>query len=659
MKSIRYLPYLTIALMVLIILSGCTWFSGAAAEFPKKEMLVEEPGGGVLSIPEGALDQKAEVKVEEVGIGEPLGAGSPLTAASNEYVVEWEDAQQIGAITMKVPLIGASKLSAPASPEKVYLTWAEPYEGTPSVVGTIVSENQAEFPVVGPGKYQVYSITSHEALLGMFSVFDPLEVPTYQQRTPAWCSPTAMTNLVQFHEGAWLSGGYGSIWGESSNYYLAGQANQPFDHGYFFHWLLEAGGYTTPADVKQSFSDGNVEVVIWNWKAGVESGFFNAFYAEVLFNAFQAYVESYLWGENEPARPVAWGSSLAGHSRTITGSDGTNLYYNDPGSGSLNQVRAWEEYKNAVLASLTEEKVEVIDTVVFHAPPRPAEERTGSLWLFPGKEMIYPGSVALVSGETGLYLTKWYWDGSGSHSYGYYYEDWAGVLEADPVLGVQFEVFHYQDEIELSFGVKNITNQNQEYQVNVFLIRDGGSVNELVHSEVISVPAGGRVDSNPATRFGIVSYDPGLYRLKFVLQQGGIIVDTKWVYFRLNSPDHLIIDPRGFVLQQAFCRVGPDPVFDAVIVYDRDTEVKLVGTNPERTWGLFEKEVDSEIIRCWMAFSVVDTRHIEEAAVLPVPTRPTVTPTFACSDYTTVDACTADSRCSWVYGIGPGYCTEK
>jgi uncharacterized protein YvpB len=63
-------------------------------------------------------------------------------------------------------------------------------------------------------------------------------------------------------------------------------------------------------------------------------------YALELFNFSHAYVESNVWGQNGSRRPVAWGSSLAGHSRTITGSDDTNLYYNDPGSGAWNQTKS-------------------------------------------------------------------------------------------------------------------------------------------------------------------------------------------------------------------------------------------------------------------------------------------------------------------------------
>ncbi len=324
---------LIFCILLVVVLSSCTWFGDR--EYPTKELIIDEPGGAEAHLDPGALDQREKVTIEDVGAGEPLAGAGPLTPASNEYIVDYGDAEQIGGMTMTVPLNTSGKTSAPlAAGDRVYATYAEPFNGTPSLVGTIVEGNEATFPVVGAGKYQVYSILNHEALFKINSIFEPLAVPTYRQNTPAWCSPTAMTNLVQYHEGGWPAGGLGSVWGETSNYYLAGKASQPFDSGFFFHWLLDAGGYYAPADVKQSYSTADFQVIIWNWKSQVQNGYSNPIFTEALFHYFQAYVESFLWGASDQRRPVAWGSNKEGHSRTITGSDGNVIYYNDPGSGS-------------------------------------------------------------------------------------------------------------------------------------------------------------------------------------------------------------------------------------------------------------------------------------------------------------------------------------
>ena len=667
MNKSRRLSFI-LCIIVVFGLSSCSWFENA--EYPDKELVVDEPGGAEVHLDPGALDQKEKVTVEDIGSSEPFGGSSPLTPASNEYVVDFGDAEQIGGMTMTVPLNSSGKTSAPmASGDRVYATYAEPYNGTPSMVGTIVEGNQATFAVVGPGKYQVYSILNHAALLQLASIFEPLAVPTYRQNTPAWCSPTAMTNLVQFHEGGWPVGGLGAVWGESSNYFLAGKASQPFDSGYFFHWLLDAGGYYAPEDVKQSYYTSDFQVVIWNWKSAVESGYTSPAFAESLFDFFQAYVEYYLWGVDLPRRPVAWGSSLAGHSRTITGSNGNLIYYNDPGSGSLNQSRSWEDYKADIVASTTEEKIEIIDTVVFFAPPRPEAERKLVLWMYPygTSSTTNPGSVRLRSGETDEDMTNWYWDGSGGHGNGYYYEDRSGKLDPDPTYGVKFETFHYNDYVDLEFQIKNITNTHQDFTVKINFRSEDGSVNELFESGPWQIgPENTESMGNTGDPFRIANKPPGIYTITFMVYQGNTLNDIKYVNFRLKEQDKMFIDPHGFVTMQAFCRKGPDPVFEGLMIYEEGTELKLVGVNPDRTWGLFEKEIDGEFIRCWMAYSVVDlTKEAEaEAEVVEVPLMPIVTQipagsTFSCSDYKTEGTCMADNRCDWKFTlVGTGYCTE-
>ncbi len=667
MNKLHRLPLVLFTLLLVFVLSSCTWFG--SSEYPTKELIVDEPGGAEVHLDSGALDQKGKVTVEDVGPGEPFGGANPLTPASNEYVVDFGEAEQIGGMTMTVPLKTTGKTSAPmASEDRVYATYAEPYNGTPSLVGTIVEGNQATFAVVGPGKYQVYSILNHEALLQITSIFEPLAVPTYRQNTPAWCSPTAMTNLAQFHEGGWPAGDIGAVWGESSNYYLAGKASQPFDSGYFFHWLLAAGGYYAPSDVKQSYITSDFQVVIWNWKSAVESGYTSPAFAESLFDFFQAYVEYYLWGVNLPRRPVAWGSSLAGHSRTITGSNGEVMYYNDPGSGSLNQTRSWEDYKADIVASTTEDKIEIIDTVVFFAPPRPAAERKLVLWLYPGNpgSSSLPGSVTLYSGETDQPMTNWFWDGAGGHSNGYYYEDKSGKLEPDPTFGVQFEAFHYQDNVYLAYEVRNITDTHQDFTVKINVRSEDGSVNELFETGPWTIgPANTEYGGDPENPFRIANKPAGVYTVTFMVYQGNNLNDIKYVKFRLKEQDKIFIAPHGFVKLQAFCRKGPSPLFEGVMIYEEGTELKLVGVNPERTWGLFEKEIEGKFIRCWMAYDVVDLTKEDEAEVVDVPLLPIATQkpegsSFSCSVYTTEETCMANSRCDWKFTMaGSGYCAAK
>jgi hypothetical protein len=592
--------------------------------YPEEAISASEPGGAEVSVAAGALSEQAEVAVEEVGKGEPFAAGSPFSPASAEYFVDLGDAQQIGQIHMTVPFEGEAK-DAAVEGSYTYLVWTEPVGGTPSVVGARLVEDKILFPVVGAGKYQVYKLINHAALVEMVSIYDPLAVPTYQQRTPAWCSPTAMTNLANYHQGGWPVGGFGAVWGESSNYYLAGKAGQPFDQGYFFHWLLGAGGYMVPSDVKQSFSNGNAEVIIWNWKAAVWFGFdifgegfgFHTDYefADDLFDAFQAYVESFVWGTGGDRRPVAWGSSLAGHSRTITGSNGTEYYYNDPGSGTLNSSKTWAAYRQEVMDSFTGPKIEVIDTVVFFAEPRPANARRGVIWLYPRKDDGFPGSVTLIDGDTGLPATNWYWDGSNGHERGYYHEDLRGVLPTDPLFESQFKALDYQDAVQYGFGIFNIAKIPYEYHVDVILQNENFSVLENVGKFDATVSPGTRVEFNPASSFSLYDKPAGLYTIKYVLLQNGVYQDVKYVQFRLAETDLLVIIPHVFLTQNAFCRKGPDRAFDDVTAFVAGTELELVGVNAERTWGLVQKTINEITFQCWVALG---TAEVEGADLVPV-----------------------------------------
>jgi hypothetical protein len=591
---------------------------------------IEGPGNTMLSIELNALDKDVQPTIEILGDGDSFWSTSPFDNASEEFLVYLGDAQQVGMITMTVPLESTVAKNASYSPDRVYLVWAQPDQGFPSLVGSIVEDGKVTFPLVGAGRYQVISLLSSEALRSMFSKFDPLTVPTYPQKTPAWCSPTALTNLVQYHQGAWPAGGYGSVWGESSNWYLAGQAGQPFNHGYFFHWLLGAGGYPVPSDVKQSFSNENHEVFIWNWRGAihtdqpienVEIVTANYGFAEYLFDAYKAYVEHQVWGADGSSRPVAWGSSLAGHSRTITGSDGEVFFYNDPSSGSLNQSQSWDAYRQAVMDSLTEEKVEVIDTVVLHAPPRPEEQRRGVLWLTPHQD-DFAGSVTLLRGPDLDSITNWLWDGDLEHEFGYYFEDLSSTLPDDPVFGSQFHSTHIDDLVEYSFAVFNISDQSYDYRVEVTLTGETDQVPLTFPITEVSLNGGSRKSFHPAGNFPLKDLTPGIYRMQFTLYQGGIIQDIKYVQFKL-APIAIVFEvPTGILTKDAFCRKGPGLVFDDVTAFVKDTQLELIGLNPERTWGKFETIVAGDIYRCWISLSVVDLYQENEVSILQSPPTP-------------------------------------
>jgi len=194
-------------------------------------------------------------------------------------------------------------------------------------------------------------------------------------------------------------------------------------------------------------------------------------------------------------------------------------------------------------------------------------------------------------------------------------------------------------------------------------------VNELFEKGPLPIgPNSTEYMGDPDDPFRIANKPPGVYTVTYMVYQGNTLNDIKYVKFRLKEQDKLLIDPHGFVKMRAFCRFGPDLVFEPLLVLEEGTELKLLGVNPERTWGKFEVEFEGELVLCWMGYGVVELTKEDEAEVVEVPPmpiatlRPTPRPggtTFSCSDYKSEPLCMADSRCTWVFGLGPGSCTAK
>jgi len=671
--------YLVVGLLVIVTLScDLPGLSPGGDEIPTSEVTepagpgpggstIAGPVGVTLNVEEGALSDASGVEMEALPPDELPWGETPFEVDGQQFRLMLGSGVQTGGITMTIPL--------PEEPDPtrrfVYAAWVMPDEGEPSLVGALVQGRQVTFPVIGAGKYQLIRILHYADIAKLYNEKEPLNVPTYRQMTPSWCSPTALTDLAGYHQGAWPVGGYGSAWGESSNWFLAGQAGQPFDKGYFFHWLLGAAGYSPPVDVKQSFIDGNVIVFIWNWKAyKIEEPVFYTFdplglteyyinsrldYADELFVAFRSFVESNLWGSK---RPVAWGSSLAGHSRILTGSDGTTMYFNNPSSGSWNETKPWDVYHQEIIDSLYAQKTEVIDTAVFMAEARPASQRRAVLWLLPWTDN-YQGSIVLRQGSEGTQAVNWVWDGEANHDYGYYYQDLTGSLPSDPILDTSFKAGSYQDVVEFGYSVQSISGGNYDYSVLPELYNIGGQVDVGLDGQDVSVPSGQHVNTFPAGSFPIAGLDPGLYRLKFTLFQGNIVQDVKYVFFQI-APHGVLPMPHFEAITPAFCREGPGSVYKVVTGFYAGQELGLVGFNPERTWGKVEATMNAITFQCWVS---LDNLEIPEGLMVPtiefhpIPTV-TITPNF-CSQFTTPTTCATHPECTWDRMVGYGYCKSK
>jgi hypothetical protein len=158
--------------------------------------------------------------------------------------------------------------------------------------------------------------------------------------------------------------------------------------------------------------------------------------------------------------------------------------------------------------------------------------------------------------------------------------------------------------------------------VDVILQNENLSVLENVSSLDVGVNPGTRVDIVPAGSVRLFDLPPGLYTLKFILLQSGLYQDVKYVQFRVAETDLIDLNPYGELTQNAFCRKGPDPVFDDVTAFEAGTQLDLLGVNEEGTWGMFETTIHEIKVQCWIALNVVELFGGEDAPVLISPALP-------------------------------------
>lgn len=140
-------------------------------------------------------------------------------------------------------------------------------------------------------------------------------------------------------------------------------------------------------------------------------------------------------------------------------------------------------------------------------------------------------------------------------------------------------------------------------------------------------------------------------------------VDFGWDFANLPqvpTPTPVPLNPEFTLTINAYCRLGPD-----VLYGDYSTELKgqtfpIVGRNLDDTWYFVRLKND---MRCWFAKQVgTATGDLSQLHVFYGPPLPTDTPPelVACSSYTTLDSCRADTSCKWTFtAAGPGLCKTK
>lgn len=373
----------------------------------------------------------------------------------------------------------------------------------------------------------------------------PLTAPNYWQETCCWCNLASLTNGAQYHHGRWPSGGLGSTWGETSLWYLAGRGQQPHDIAYFWETTLRAVKMLDANEVPDAFPltyrNQYLEFNNWLWNSRNPDDWADR------WQEFKEYVESVLWGTREPGlapRPVVLGWH---HTRLITGSDGTNVYLNDPG-GAQYFVFPWERLRQQVIdkiADLSDEDLERqgYGTLIFLTPPRPEKERRGALWLL---ENNAQHQGALVLRRSADILATWHWGGNAGHSDGCYFQ--GEELPSHPRFGVSFTV-QPGAELEYQFYVQNTSFESREYSVLVELLRGEDPAALLLVSKPSihphlheNIQLGGRpygpqesatcTQEGPYTgSFDAAQLAGGDYTLKFILYQDSTVQDVKYLSF--------------------------------------------------------------------------------------------------------------------------------
>jgi hypothetical protein len=219
---------------------------------------------------------------------------------------------------------------------------------------------------------------------------------------------------------------------------------------------------------------------------------------------------------------------------------------------------------------------------------------------------------------------------------------------------VQFKAFSTDDVVEYGFAVRSISDASYDFVVKTELFSEAGKVTSLEFPDRdATVNASGRADLYPAGSFPIGGLQPGLYRLKFTLSQGGAVQDVKYVFFRLAERGYTPQIPIGTLKQAALCRKGPGTAYAAVTGFEAMQKLKLVGVNAERTWGKFDAEVSGSKFQCWISLNLLE---LQGDTNVPVLTAPPTEVAPVCQRDASLEVCTATGG-TWKFTLaGVGYC---
>ncbi len=494
---------------------------------------VTHPDGAELTVPPGALSRDTIVTIRNTGYHPtPPQRQLPLLTSSPRFSVDLGGAEAEGPLgwAMKwtdIDLLpdtpfDPALLALLASTEdgKIHVFPVESVEGLKRA-GSAIDRTSELFWNHILGFELAWIIPSLERITGN------LQVPFYTQDGLAWCEPTSITMLYNYH--------VGPIVGHTANWHVASLYNVPRDTS------------GVPPDGTLNASGAAGSYVGLYWDADMIPGAPFTDFVLNLINGFQIWVTSWLdagggehgiqvtpTGQRADPRPVQATSSTPGglHGYVIMAADENGIRVHDSsgaltGHHGLAGTLTWDQFRTTVAKPGDKD----IWTAVLTLPVKPEPERRGSLVMRGGgtSSVFYDG---LAHDDF-----WWRWDGAPPYDYGYFWESVTWCSYPDEELGCSFVVYDGIMPGEMIYQVEaaNITETVQTYKLTVQLWKqDGGPLATHEHS-LTTQPHTWAAAANIARGSFQVSQlvtSPGLYWIDFDLRQNNVVQDFRRLQFK-------------------------------------------------------------------------------------------------------------------------------
>lgn len=559
-----------IVLLLIGLLSACTPGAPGGSNtgtIKAVEGGVVEVGGAKLTIPPGALNRDANVRLEvKAKPSEPKE--NPLQPAGPAVNLDLGGANLNRGATLELPLSDTATVGSPvvlearpSTADGEPLLWvhaAKPVSSgaTSARVSAQGLPSKVSYNVTRAGLYTAYVIPQPKPteLTGGTS----LEVPFYYQAGLPWCVPTSLAMALNYYKPLpAISANPKFPGGFASNYGLASLIKQSANSGASAYDILKAAGVP---ESSYRFMRWDAELIPSDDTPS--DGSFNTFVAYV------ALATTGVLGLATP-QPVWTSSDRLWHAFVITGLTGAKVdgvYINDSNArpsmdwNGTHASQSWKAFREANCTLKDDkdpskgckDKADAGDpdlyTLIFYSDVKPETERRGSIELSHGGTVYFGGNPYVFSASlrflnpSGQEISRWQWEGA--YPNGYYYSDEATKLGTFPYSSnlVQDNEFRYliyrSSQMQASFNVNNLTNVALNYDVEARLYVGGSSKAQKFTTVNVKAYNASTVNldfGNLADVAGPIG-GPTPARLELNLRQNGALQDVKTIAFKL-APD--------------------------------------------------------------------------------------------------------------------------